>query len=185
MLSFVSERAFATLVASSTGGRIVVAQAPVLVDGDRLLLHLSRKNPLAGTLPLCATAIVHGPDAYVSPDWYGQPDQVPTWSYVSVELEGQLVANDGLVDILRRMSARFEAALDKPAWTPDKVSPARLDAMLSAIVGVTMTLDDVRGTRKLSQNKPPEARAGVAAALDTSAHAMDRDVAAWMRSVVG
>src|SRR5206468_3912649 len=66
MLAFVADRAFATLVAS-IDGRIAVAQAPVLVDGDRLLFHLSRRNPLARALPIHATAIVHGPDAYVSP----------------------------------------------------------------------------------------------------------------------
>ena len=37
---------------------------------------------------------VLGPDGYVSPDWYARPgDQVPTWNYVAVELEGTMRAD--------------------------------------------------------------------------------------------
>ena len=31
---------------------------------------------------------VNGADAYVSPDWYVSPDQVPTWLYQAVHLTG-------------------------------------------------------------------------------------------------
>ena len=58
-----------------------------------------------------------GPDAYVSPDWYGAADQVPTWNYLSVEAEGPVAAMDeaGLVDLLDRLSAQEAGALGKNA----------------------------------------------------------------------
>lgn len=38
-----------------------------------------------------------GPDAYISPDYYDLPNQVPTWNYLSIECEGdvgQLISNE-------------------------------------------------------------------------------------------
>jgi transcriptional regulator len=184
MLAFVGERAFATLTANLAGG-IAFAQAPVIVDGDRLLLHLSRANRIAKQLPLRASLIVSGPDTYVSPDWYGEPDQVPTWSYVSVELDGELVATDEAqtLEILKQQSAVFEGRLTgKRPWTTDKMTPSVLAAKLKGIVGVTFTIDALRGTRKLSQNKSETARAGVVQALADSPREADRTISHLMRS---
>jgi predicted FMN-binding regulatory protein PaiB len=47
ILDFVERRAFATVVATIED-HLVVAQVPVLVDSERLLLHLSRATPWRG-----------------------------------------------------------------------------------------------------------------------------------------
>ena len=184
MLAFVGERAFAT-IAAPLDGRVAFAPAPVIVDGDRLLLHLSRANALAKALPLRASVVVSGADCYVSPDWYDEHDQVPTWNYVSVELTGLLAAVDDaqLVEILRRQSALFEQRIDgKRPWTLDKMTPSVLAAKLKGIVGVSLAIEDLRGTRKLSQNKTDAARAGVIRALGDSPREADRTIARLMRS---
>ncbi len=184
MLAFVGERAFAT-IAAVLDGAIAYAQAPVLVDRDRLLLHLSRANRLAKALPLRASILVASVDTYVSPDWYGEPDQVPTWNYVSVELDGELraTADAALLDIVTRLSAEHERRIaGKKPWTPDKMTPSVLAAKLKGIVGVTFSIDAVRGTRKLSQNKSESARAGIVQALADSPREADRTIAALVRS---
>ena len=182
--AFVAEHAFATITAV-IDGRLVAAQAPMIVDGERFLLHLSRANPLARALPIAdALAIVSGPNAYVSPDWYRDADQVPTWNYESVEIAGALAATDEvqLREILVRESAVFEGRIaNKPPWTIDKLQPATLAAKLKGIVGITLAPHELRGTRKLSQNKSEADRAGVIEALAASPHAADRAVAARMR----
>jgi transcriptional regulator len=181
MLAFVAERAFAT-IAATLDGAIVFAQAPVILDGDRLLFHLSRANPIAKALPLRARLLVGGADCYVSPDWYGEDDQVPTWNYVSVEIAGELVASD-VAEIVRRQSAMFEGRIaGKRPWTPDKMTPAVLAAKLKGIVGVSLAIEDLRGTRKLSQNKTESARSGVVAALADSPREADRTIAGLVRS---
>jgi predicted FMN-binding regulatory protein PaiB len=48
-------------------------------------------------------------------------------------------------------------------WTRSKADPAAIDAMLRAITG-KVTVTALRGTDKLSQNKPPTDRALVSAA---------------------
>lgn len=182
--AFVAEHAFATICAVIEG-RVAVAQAPVIVDGERCLLHLSRANAIAKALPLDATAIVTGAHAYVSPDWYAEVDQVPTWNYESVELVGSLAATDEdlLREILVRESAIFEDRIaDKPPWTIDKLAPATLAAKLKGIVGVTFEVRALRGTQKLSQNKSALDRAGVISALAVSPVERERHVAARMRA---
>jgi len=183
LLEFVRERAFATLIAV-IDGRPCIAQVPVIVDGDTLRLHLSRANPLARVLPTRVTAVVAGPDAYVSPDWYVEPAQVPTWNYVSVEIEGELAPTDErtLTEILEQQSQTFERRIaDKPPWTIDKLPPAVLAAKLKGIVGGTLAITAIRGTRKLSQNKTPADRHGVIAQLAASEREMDRAIAQAMR----
>lgn len=184
-LAFVAERAFAT-VCATVDGALVAAQVPVIVDGDRVLLHLSRANALARALPRHVLVVVTGPDAYVSPDWYADPHQVPTWNYVSVEISGELAAtdNDTLVEILRRQSATFEERIaDKRPWTLDKLPPETLAAKLKGIVGATLEIRTIRGTRKLSQNKSEGDRDGVAAALERSPRDADREIAGLVRAL--
>jgi len=181
----VVQRAFAT-VCATVDGSLVAAQVPVIVDGDRLLLHLSRGNALARALPRPVLVVVTGPDAYVSPDWYADPHQVPTWNYVSVEIGGELVATDTetLVEILRRQSAAFEERIaDKRPWTLEKLPPETLAAKLKGIVGATLAISTIRGTRKLSQNKSEADRAGVGAALERSSREADREIADLVRAL--
>ncbi|AYV44838.1 transcriptional regulator [Caulobacter flavus] len=184
LLAFLAEHSFVTLCAS-VGGRPFVAQAPVVVrdlDADGLFLdfHLSRMNALAGAVVtgFSAVALASGPDAYVSPDWYGTDDQVPTWNYVSVEAEGFVTPLSGAetIQLLDDLSAQEEARLlPKPVWTRDKMTPAKFDALLRGIVGARLHVERLEGTFKLGQNKREAERAGVIAALG------DHPVAEWMR----
>jgi transcriptional regulator len=164
MLAFVADTAFATIAAEGP----VVVHAPVLVAGpDRLLFHVSRGNraKLDGRRAIVS---VLGPDAYISPDWYGTDDQVPTWNYLSVEAEGPLRRLDEteLAELLDRLSAAHEARLGpKPAWTRAKMKPGRFEGMLKAIVGYELGIEALRGTRKLGQNKDEATRLAAAAGL--------------------
>ncbi len=186
MLAFVHQRAFATIFATIEG-RMVVAQAPMIVEGTgttssnaRCLLHLSRANPLSMALPIRVVAVVGGADAYVSPDWYAEADQVPTWNYVSVEIEGELTATDeqGLRRIVEAQSSVFERRIgDKKPWTTDKMTPEVLESKLRGIRGGVLEIHALRGTRKLSQNKSAADRHGVADALSRSSDACDRAMA--------
>jgi 23S rRNA pseudouridine955/2504/2580 synthase len=154
MFAFVREIAFCTICIDGP----MVVHAPVVVDGsDRLRFHVSRANRTAAALD-GARALVSclGPEAYISPDWYGTPDQVPTWNYLAVEAEGVLRRLDEaeLARLLDDLSAEHEARLaPKPAWTRDKMKPDRFDAMLKAIIGFELNIESLRGTRKLGQNK--------------------------------
>jgi len=178
MRAFVADRAFGMLFTLTPDGPRV-AHVPVLLDGqDRILFHLSRGNALAPSLDGAdALFVANGADAYVSPDWYGLDDQVPTWNYVSVELEGRVSAlpPESLPDIIDRLSHDQERRLSpKPAWTRDKMQDGLFDRMLGAITAYELRVTAWRGTRKLGQNKPETARLRVADALGD--HAIARSM---------
>ena len=160
MLAFIAETAFCTICVEGPA----VAHAPVVVAApDQIRFHLSRANRAAALEGRRTVLSCLGPDAYISPDWYGTPDQVPTWNYVAVEAEGILRRLDTaeLAELLDALSAAHEARLaPKPAWTRDKMSPGRFEAMLKAITGYELEIEALRGTRKLGQTKQaPERRA--------------------------
>lgn len=164
MLAFVDDIAFATIAAEGP----VVVHAPVLVAGPgRLRFHLSRGNraKLDGRRTIVS---VLGPDAYISPDWYGAGDPVPTWNYVAVEAEGPVRRLDEAetIALLDALSAAHEARLaPKPVWTRDKMMAGRFETMLKAIIGYELEIEALRGTRKLGQNKTGAERLSVAAGL--------------------
>lgn len=165
----VSERGFAVVIGVANG-RPLVAHAPVLLEGDRMRFHLSAANPLTAALqenPWCL-AVITGDEAYVSPDWYAMADQVPTWNYLSVEIEGSLrtLDRDEATKLLDDLSARYEAWLKpKPPWTRAKMDPAKFEALLSGIVGFEMSVERIEGITKLSQNKPTREAARIAEEL--------------------
>jgi len=166
-LKFAAERGFGMLAIAGTDGMPLLAHIPFVLDQGRVLFHLVRSNPIARCLkePVSAKLAVQGPHSYISPDWYGVEDQVPTWNYVSVHLAGQaqLLPQDQLRDILDRLSDRFEQALSpKPVWKTDKMPSDLLDRMMRQIVPCALSIEDVQGTWKLAQNKPEAARLGAA-----------------------
>jgi len=161
-------------IAAAPDGQLRIAHAPVVArrtaGGVVLDFHLSRSNALAGFLAagFRAVAVSLIADAYVSPDWYAAHDQVPTWNYVTVEAEGPVAVLDdeGLVALLDDLSAQAEARLaPKPAWTRQKMSPGRFEAMTGAIAGARLRVERLEGVNKLGQNKGAADRAGVAQAL--------------------
>lgn len=147
----------------------LVSHVPFLLsqDGSYAELHLVRSNPIARQLqtPRQARIAVAGPDGYVSPDWYGIANQVPTWNYIAVHLVGKLELRPQaeLRDLIDRQSTFFEEQLTpKPVWTTAKMEGEALDRMMRMIVPVRLHIQKVEGTWKLSQNKEEQARYGAA-----------------------
>jgi len=168
---FVRNRAFGTLVMNADPVPHI-AHVPILMseDGSEVIIHLVRSNPIARTLkdPTPARIAVTGPDGYISPDWYGIKDQVPTWNYVAVRITGMLekLPQDEMRQVLDRQSAFYEARLEpKMPWTTGKMTPDVLDKMMRMIVPCRMIVSDIAATWKLGQNKDNVAREMAAEAL--------------------
>ena len=165
-LAFARDRAFGTLCVNADPAPLL-AHVPFLISdgGTEADLHLVRSNPIARIADGPAVLAVTGPDGYISPDWYGIADQVPTWNYVAVHLRGRLERRPdaGMRALLDRQSAAYETRLaPKPAWTTGKMTPEVLERMLRQIVPFRLHVESVDGSWKLSQNKAPAARLGAA-----------------------
>jgi transcriptional regulator len=184
MAALVRDLGFGLLFVPTPQGLRAV-HVPVHLDGDRLRFHVSRGNLAHAALAEGRDAlfVATGPHAYISPEWYGLDDRVPTWNYVSVELEGPVLAlqPDELIRLLDAISAEQEGRLaPKVPWTRDKISEGRFEGLLKAIAGFEMQIRDWRGTAKIDQDKPAEVRSRIADAL---ARQGEREMAELMRKV--
>jgi len=186
-LGFARARGFGMLCLNGPEGPRA-AHVPFTLSeaGDVAHLHLVRSNPILAALdaPVPALLAVSGPDGYVSPDWYGLDDQVPTWNYVAVHLRGQLerLPEDALEAVLAELSDSFERRLaPKPAWHADKMDRAAFERMMRVIVPLRLAVASVDGTWKLSQNKPEAVRVAAAGAVETGVGQELAALAALMR----
>ena len=173
-IAFVRRRAFGVLAINGPRGPLT-ASVPILLseDGQQVEFHLVRSNPIAAVLQQSTDAVllVSGPDSYVSPDWYGVNDQVPTWNYVAVRLEGtaSLSPGEALLPLLDRLSAHFETQLHpKPAWTSAKMDENVLTRLLRAIVPCRIQVSQIEATWKLNQNKPEDVRLRAASEIENA-----------------
>jgi transcriptional regulator len=191
-LAFAEARGFGTICAWD-GKRPIASLLPFYLsyadDGTpQAAFHVARHNPLVNLADGTSSWLmaVSGADAYVSPDWYASPDQVPTWLYQAVHLTGPVrkQSDSELGPHLDALSAKFENWLaPKPPWTSSKMTAGRLDAMKKAIVGLVMTVEEIEGSFKLNQHKSDADYAGVAEALASQTDADAGQIARRMREV--
>lgn len=177
------------------GTRPVSTLLPVIWDRDaaghgRLMGHIALSNPQWQTAvtEVPALAIVHGPQAYISPSWYQSTAEhgrtVPTWNYTTVHFTGPVAFHreeDWVRDVVTMLTERHEAGRAVRWWVSD--APQKFIAgQLRAIVGVELQVEQIEAKDKLSQNRPPRDRAGVIAALQAEpaagAHAIAEMMAA-------
>jgi transcriptional regulator len=158
------------------GSKPVASLIPVIWDrpGEaagghgRLLGHLALANPhwksvAPGTVAL---AIVHGPQAYISPSWYPATARhgrvVPTWNYITVHFTGPLTIHqdpEWVRDVVTRLTSRHEAARAQP-WAVTDAPPDYIDGQLRGIVGAELMITSVEAKYKLSQNRDARDQAG-------------------------
>jgi transcriptional regulator len=150
-----------------------------------LLGHFARANPHSRSGgDTESLALFHGPHAYVTPSWYGDPAaSVPTWNYAVVHAHGaiQLALDPAETRaILDVMITRFESLRAAP-WTIG-LEPDRLQAMVGSIIGFRLRIKRLEAKFKLSQNRSREDRVRVADGLAESGSAEGEATAAWMRA---
>jgi transcriptional regulator len=186
--SVIEENPFGVLLEHSTG---TFSHLPFLVSRaqgqpDKLRGHLASRNPLASQLQgALVSALFTGPNTYVSPRWYEHPDeQVPTWNYVAVELQGRasVIGAEATRLFLDELCARFEGP---DGYSPSRLAPALLDEMLAEIVAFEVRVERIVAKFKLSQNRSLEDRNRVMSALAARASSEDLKVLEWMRRVLG
>jgi transcriptional regulator len=176
-IAFARARAFGVLAVAGADGPHL-SHIPFLLeaDGTRADLHLVRSNPIArmGPGPHLAKIAVSGPDSYVSPDWYGVADQVPTWNYIAVHLTGTLVQlpQADMHAMLDRQSAAYEERLlPKKPWTTAKMTPEVLEKMMREIVPFRFS---VTGHRRDMEAGPEQAGRGASGCGGADGRPRDR-----------
>jgi transcriptional regulator len=186
MLRFAADRSFAHIFTASDAGLFVV-HVPILVtEQGTIWFHVARRNRIANQIdghPLLIS--ISGRDGYQSANWYDSENQVPTWHYETVEIEGaaRQLPDVQLIELLDGLSEQHEKRVspERP-WTRDKMVPGKFEAMLKAIVGFEVEPSEIRGTRKFNQHKSAD---DLAATIEGQRAAGREDIVAAISDLRG
>lgn len=164
LLSFIAANSFGQFI-SKVDERPFCTHLPFLLseDKEKLIGHLAIHNPqhleLEGQEVL---VIFQGEHAFISPSWYAAPG-VPTWNYQAAHVYGRASlfnSTERLKRVVESLTLKYESAFNPP-WVPE-FNPS----LLNAIVGVEITISDIQGKYKLSQNRSEQDRLEVANRLN-------------------
>ncbi|MEM6555588.1 MAG: FMN-binding negative transcriptional regulator [Pseudomonadota bacterium] len=165
----------ATIAANGEQGP-TIAIVPLVWNEDEACLigHVGRQNALWTGLQGQASsvsAVFRSADAYVSASAYPSKAEhgrvVPTWNYIAAEIRGVLTFKTKLEDIresVSRLSDQMEAPRSSP-WAVSDAPPSYIDRLANAVVAFEIKVRELKGVRKLSQNKSDADRVGVVADL--------------------
>ncbi len=182
---FMEQFNFATVVTGGAG-ELTASHIPFLIDRTGpygvLRAHIAIRNPQLKDLQSGSRALVifQGPHTYVSPSWYVNSDNVPTWNYTVVHAYGapKIGNKQAMIALLKDLTAKQEAAFERP-WDFDP-GAAWVQKLLNEIVAFEIRIEKLEGKFKLNQNRKPEDRAGVVETLAASDDPAQRAVAKYM-----
>lgn len=148
---------FATII-TKTNNDIEITHIPLLLvkTENKLVGHIARANPiysLAKSETIDVKIIFNGPHGYISNKYYSNPDDnVPTWNYVAIHIDGKLSVVDGNESISKILDKQFSVYESNDInWESSKISK-----MVNGIVGIQINIENVVAKFKLSQNKSLE-----------------------------
>lgn len=160
--------------------------------GGTLHGHIARANPLwrEGAPHGPVLVIFQGPNTFVSPSWYPSKREntkvVPTWNYAVVHVHGVLRFVDdpawvrSHVDALTR---EHEGKRDRP-WAVTDAPADFVDKMVAAVVGIEISITELVGKWKISQNRSIADRVGVVEALEREATPSGAAIATLIRETL-
>ena len=151
-----------------------IAHLPFLLDRDckpqgTLLSHVAASNPIWKDLTAARViAVFTGPHSYISPRWYKTKDQVPTWNYSAIYVQGtaRIIPPNTLDKLLTRLVEKEENQLvSRDKWSISNISDSRYQMMQKSIVGIELNIKGIEAKLKMSQNRDPVDQLEVIAAL--------------------
>lgn len=153
-LAFIETNNFGQLI-SQVEGRLFSTHIPFLFNREKtkLLGHLALQNPQHKEIESQEILVTfQGPHDYISPSWFSTPG-VPTWNYQAVHVYGhvkELHEAGDKAEIVDALTDKHESGFDEP-WKPEYKA-----AMLNAIIGIEININEIQGKYKLSQNRPEQ-----------------------------
>jgi transcriptional regulator len=155
--------------------------------------HIARANPLWREVVRDATALVifQGPESFISPSWYPSKREnasvVPTWNYAVVHVHGVLRCVDDPAWVRSHVEAltrEHEGKRDAP-WAVTDAPADFIEKMVTAVVGIEISITRLVGKWKVGQNRSISDRIGVVEALQREAAPSGTTMAALIKETLG
>lgn len=148
---------------------------PFIVERDKgnqgsLVAHFAKANKHWKNIDDQKELLVvfQGPHTYISPSWYVNRAEVPTWNYATVHIFGKpkiIIETDQLKEMVTRLT-HFHEDKTESNWSIDEVSKKDFEIDLKAIVGIEIEITRMEGKFKFNQNKHIEDQKKVIKNLD-------------------
>ena len=166
--AFVTATGFGHLVAAGRGRDVpVVVPTQFVLDGDDVVLHLARPNPIwpAITENQMVLLSVAGDWAFIPSSWKAIGDEdprfgIPTTYYAAVQLIGEatVIDGEGVAEVLRTQLGVLQP-------DGDQVDPSAHGSKLRTIRGIRIAVTEVRAKFKYGGNVDAAHRTAVAGHL--------------------
>ena len=182
--------AWASMSSAAGDAAPVVSPLPVLLDPDdpdgvTILTHIAAADAVLHDLGNRRVLIVvSGPHGYISPTFYAGGPYVPTWNFVTVQLEGipEILDAEQTFDILSATVDHFEREREEP-WLLAGVD-SYAHRIAPGAIGFRLRPEQIRAKAKLNQDKPAVDIASVIEHLRTDAAHGNPALADVMRRLV-
>jgi transcriptional regulator len=190
LFALVEAHGFGLLVSNGAEGPRVT-HIPFLLDRFRgeagvLHSHMARANDHWKSLSDGdrVLAVFPGPHAYVTPQWYREEPDVPTWNYRAAHVHGRFRHVTDAEAVRRHLEALVAHHEARYPGTP--LSLGAMDAAMVAgfqkqLAAFEIDIERIEGAAKLSQDKLPADRARIAAGLASRDSGDDAEIARELR----
>ena len=173
IFDFISKNPFAFLSGSTSQGKPVATQLPLLINknNDEWILqgHIMKNTDHYKTFVdnPNVLAVFTGPHAYVSGTWYENPKVASTWNYMSVHAGGvvSFMTNEKLIAFMKKLTLHFENDNPDSETIYNNLPKSFLERTMHAIVGIEIRVKHLDAIFKLSQDKDEQSIQNIIKAL--------------------
>lgn len=157
--ALVREYPLAQVVSASPGG-LLATPLPLLLDRGNgcpyLLGHFARSNPHVDAVRLQPDALVvfMGPESYISPSWFTDRTQAPTWNFATVHFTVCIELQDTIEKAsfsVNQLTAALENERPR-SWHASELGD-RYSKLIPHVVPFRAKVLDVKAKFKLGQNE--------------------------------
>lgn len=150
---------------------------PFLVHREKgkhgtLIAHFAKANKHWKKLDESKDVLVvfQGPHSYISPAWYVNRAEVPTWNYATVHVFGKPKVIEDISELNKMVKqlTHFHENQENTGWKLDEVPEKDYNTDLKAIVGLKIVISKMEGKFKFNQNKTDKDQKSVIAKMDDS-----------------
>lgn len=172
------------IVINVADGIPVATHIPFLIEerGDDVVIssHYAKANPQAMMVDSDVLVIFSEPHAYISPKNYEKETNVPTWNYLAIHAYGKikfLETEQEHINLLERTITAFDINyLEQWNNLPEDYR----HKMIRGITGFEITVTDLQGKKKLSQNRSEIERQNIISGLSHSSDSNEQAIATYM-----